>query len=223
MAVNDQFCIELDRFLVADLERERCLLGDECLSSTLVRRMEIGIELVTGGAAAELDWRPLHRATQAITVEVSEELATGLSAASNATGYEEQVLVAAFARSEACKPYDLRQVEFQYSASRSDRREDRILRTEAGRGNIYRASFEMPGYQLAFVSMLAGGGLSQSTVIEEALLALAREACATNAVRDVPLSDEARAFANRMISLSRRRPSRPPWTRNWPPRNPKGA
>ena len=114
MAVNDQLCIELDRFLVADLERERCLLGDDSLSSTLLRRMEIGIELVTGGAAAELDWRPLHRATQVITVELSEELATGLSAAANATGYEEQVLIAAFARSEACKPYDLRQVEFQY-------------------------------------------------------------------------------------------------------------
>ncbi len=222
MAVNNQLCIELDRFLVADLERERCLLGDDNLTSTLLRRIEVGIELVTGGAAAELDWRPLHRATQEVTIEVSPELATGLSAAANATGYEEQVLVAAFARSEACKPYDLRQVEYQYSVSRSDRREDRILRTEVGRGNIYRASFEMPGYQLAFVSMLGGGRLSQSMVIEAALLALAREACATNAVGDMPLSEEARAFADRMISFSRMRPSRPPWARNWPPRNRKG-
>lgn len=194
--------VPVEKVLLADLERERCLLDDEDVSRTLIRRIEAGVELVGAGGLDQIELRPVPRNTQPLTLELNDVLAELLEEVVEIAGFDADVVVAGFARSASCKPEEVRDAELGWSQDAS--REGRILRAEPGRGKIYRASFELPGYQLAFLTLLGRGRLSQSDVIEEALLALARQACETRIVRTVPLSEEAHSFADRMLAMAKR-------------------
>ncbi|MCI3181600.1 hypothetical protein C5708_15210 [Caulobacter sp. CCUG 60055] len=73
-------------------------------------------------------------------------------------------------------------------------------RREPGRGNIYPVNFYMAGYQLVFIRMLAGENDDKALILEEALLALARQVVRGELVGGRLVSDEAYMFARRMVN-----------------------
>lgn len=194
--------IALDRITVANLERERLLLGQPTLDDVLSERVLAGLQMIDEGHVLAFDWRPIHSSSAPIELVVADSIAEALCIAAESVGFAVEILVAAFAVSELCKPDEL--VELELSAARRARPNHfgRILRSEPGRGNIYDAYFEMPGYQLAFLGLLSGREVSQSEVLDQALLALASQVCSTNSIGGRPLSPEAYSMASRMLMMA---------------------
>ena len=192
----------LDRITTADLERERLLLGHSALDDVLTERICAGLQMIADGQALAFDWRPIHSSSTLIEVSIPESVAEELCLAAEGIGFAIEILVSAFATSELCKPQELVELDLSAVLRSRPHRSGRILRTEPGRGNIYDASFEMPGYQLAFLGLLSGREVSQSDVLDEALLALASQVCSTNSIAGRPLSPDAYSMASRMLTMA---------------------
>lgn len=62
--------------------------------------------------------------------------------------------------------------------------------------------FFLPGYQLVFVRMLAGAFFDKAAIIEETLLALAKQVVRGDLVRGAPAGEDAQVFARRMVALA---------------------
>lgn len=192
----------LERITVANLERERLLLDLDTPDQILELRIHEGLLGVRAGLA-DFDWRPIHASASSMQIDIDDELAQELELAAHHIGFGVGILVAAFASSELCRPMELLDIELQaVRRSRPAYQGRRILRTEPGRGNIYDAYFELPGYQLAFLGLLGGRDVPQSLILEEAFIALANQVCSTNSVAGRPLSPEARSMASRMVTIA---------------------
>lgn len=200
--------IALDRITIADLERERLLLGHRALDDVLSERVLGGLQMIDEGHVLAFDWRPIHSSSELIEFVIADSVAEDLCRTAETIGFAVEILVAAFAVSELCKSDQL--VELELSAARRVRPNHfgRILRSEPGRGNIYDAYFEMPGYQLAFLGLLSGREVSQSDVLDQALLALASQVCSTKSIGGRPLSPEAYSMASRMLMMARAKAGR---------------
>lgn len=193
--------LSIDRLTIADLERERLILGRATLDEVLADRIQIGLREIRAGGAP-FDWHPIHASAILVDITISDDLAEQLEGAAHGIGFPIEVVAATFAVSEFCKSSELLELEFQASWRTRAANSSRVLRAEPGRGNIYAAHFELPGYQLVFLGLLAGGRVSQSAVVEEAILALAGQVCASNSVAGRPLTPEARDLATRMVAIS---------------------
>ena len=116
-------------------------------------------------------------------------------------GYDRDVLIATILSNSICKPMAVVARETRsYAASPSAGAAQ--IRREPGRGNIYPVQFFLPGYQLVFVRMLAGAFFDKAAIIEEALLALAKQVVRGDLVRGAPAGEDAQAFARRMVALA---------------------
>ena len=192
----------LERITIANLERERLLLELDTTDRILELRIHEGLLGIRAGGT-EFDWRPIHASAAVVQIDIDDELAEELELAAHHMGFPVEILVAAFAASELCKPMEVLDIELQAIRRFAPAyRTRRILRTEPGRGNIYDAYFELPGYQLAFLGLLGGKELPQSLILEEAFIALATQVCSTNSVAGRPLSVEALNMASRMVSIA---------------------
>lgn len=194
--------VALDRVTIADLERERLLLGHSALDDALTERIQAGLQMIDEGQALIFDWRPIHSSSAPIELVIPDDVAEALCVAAETVGFAVEILVSAFAVSELCKPNELFELELSTARRSRPNRTGNILRSEPGRGNIYGAYFEMPGYQLAFLGLLGGREVSQSDVLDLAILALASEVYATNSIAGRPLSPEAHSMASRMLMLA---------------------
>lgn len=202
--MTTQLSIVLDRLVLAELERERSLAGHKDVEQTLRARLSVGIDLVREGAEAMLEWRPISSNSCTLQLEVSNEVLDDLERAALFTGFEKEAVVATFAESRCCKPLDVINAEVMSTSAIRPMRDGRAMLREQGRRQVFRAWFDLPGYQLALISHLGQGRLSQSAIVEEALLALAERARHTEMVAGLPLTAEARSFADRVLMLSGR-------------------
>lgn len=197
--------LSLERLTIANLERERSLLEDQTIDQTLERRIRAGMYAARVGAGLNFEWRPIYASALAVMIDLADETVTELDQAADEIGFTLQILAAAFAVSDYCKPRELLQIELEAARWPEKVKTGRILRSEPGRGNIYDAHFELPGYQLAFLGLLGGNEIPQSRILEEAFLALASRVCATDSVAGRPLSVEARDMAARMLAMAETR------------------
>lgn len=197
--------LRLERMMIADLERERLLLDLESIDRMLELRIHDGLLGIRGGGASEFNWRPIHSSAVAMEIEIDDGLADELVLAARHIGFPVEILAAAFAVSDLSKPLEVTEIELEANRRTAPPEQRRILRTELGRGNIYDASFELPGYQLAFLRLLGGRGLTQSAILEEAFIALANQVCTTNSVAGRPLSSAALDMAARMVNIAGKR------------------
>lgn len=168
---------------------------------TIARRIEVGTGLIGAGLADHFDWRPVSTRAEELTFCLDVIALNSLESICRSTNYPPDVVIKAIVASDLCKPPEVVTAETTYRASLPARRGG-PLRREPGKGNIYRATFEVPGYQLVFMSMVGGQALSQSAVLGEALMALAREVCVSRRIGLAPVSYEAQDFADRMISIA---------------------
>jgi hypothetical protein len=201
--VTTQLPIILDRIVLADLERERSVAGHPDVNHTLRVRIAAGIDLVREGGEGLLEWRPVSSNSCTFELEVGDEQLDDLERAALFTGFDKEAVVATFAESACCKPLDVINAELMSASAVRPMRNGRATPRDQGRRQIFRAWFDLPGYQLAFITQLGQGRLSQSAIIEEALVALAQRAQDTEMVGGIPLSAEARSLAGRVLMLSR--------------------
>lgn len=207
--MTTQLSIVLDRVVLADLERERSLAGHPDVEHTLRARIAAGIDLVREGGESLLEWRPISSNSCTLMLQVDDEVLHDLERAALFTGFETEAVIATFAESACCKPLEVINSELMSTSAVRPMRDGRATLKDQGRRQVFRAWFDLPGYQLAFISHLGQGRLSQSAILEEAVLALAQRARDTAMVGGMPLSAEARSFADRVLMLSGRSISGP--------------
>ena len=192
--------VMVDAEMHAILIEEARLMDDQALETTILRRLSSGLDLAIALGPQLLKWRPIHRDARPFPVTVPPSTLEYLELASEEFGYDLDVLAATLIFDPSCRPLDVVGVEVKLRARRATA--DRALRNEPGKGNIYPVAFEMPGYQLVFIRMLAGRVISRAQVIEEALVALARQALATHEVAGFRLTGEAFDMASRMVAMA---------------------
>ena len=191
--------LRIDEATMATLLRERDTMQDEAVEVTIRRRLTKGLLFAIVLGPDELKWRPVHRDSMTLAVDLSLDAALQLEEAANDFGYGRDVLIATVLSNDICKPMDV--------VSAESRRPTPVdvkthIRRVPGKGNLYPMHFYMPGYQLVFIRMLANQEVDRSVIIDEALLALARRVVSDDRIAGIAVSGEARIFARRMLELS---------------------
>lgn len=184
----------LDEEVWQTVVAEAALMGDTDQLVTIRRRLAYGSWLATIVSRPELAWRPIRRDAEVFVFEVDQSILTDLQLFAERCGYGLEVVIATILISDTCKPPEVASAERAQSAGRH-----RALRWEAGRGHIYPVRFELPGYQLVFLKLLSPSIVRRDAVLEEALLALARQVQHVDDVAGLEVTDEARAFARKMV------------------------
>ena len=184
----------LDRDAWDNVIAEATLMGDADQLVTIRRRLTYGAWLASIVNRRDLHWRPIQQDAEIIEFELDRPVLNELHLFAERCGYGLEILIATLLTSDTCKPPEVVTAErAMIGASR------RSLRWERGRGHIYPVQFELPGYQLVFLKLLSPSVVKRDEVLEEALLALAREVQHVEHVAGVTVSDEARAFARKVM------------------------
>lgn len=191
--------LRIDEATMTLLLRERDMMGDEAVEITIRRRLTKGLMFAIVLGAGELKWRPIHRDSITLAIDLPLDAALQLEEAAQDFGYGRDVLVATVLSNDSCKPMDVVSAESR-GVQRADHKT--YIRRVPGKGNLYPVHFYMPGYQLVFIRMLANREVDRSVIIDEALLALARRVVSDDHVAGVHVSGEARVFARKMLELS---------------------
>jgi hypothetical protein len=189
--LTETVTVLLDEELQNALVAEGALLGDSQLTETIVRRLTQGVDLARIVGPAELLWRPVHAQAIAIDVVIDRSVAERLRVLADQCGYGLAVVVGTILYNDACRPWEARAIRSRAPFS--------PLRYEPGRGNIYSMRFDLPGYQIVFLKMLAGHAVGRDAVVGEALLALARQVHLTETFAGAPVTADALAFAHKMV------------------------
>lgn len=192
--------IRIDREMGEIIEYEAELMGDADFDVTIRRRLTSGLDLALSLGQKLLNWRPLHRDAPVHQVGLTQSAMEYLELMSDEFGYELDVLIKTLITDPGCKPMDVVSTEALRRVNTPN--DFQAVKRVPGKGNIYPASFEMPGYQLVFLRMLAGRALDRAQIIEEALVALARQALVTGEVAGFRLTGEAHDMATRMVALA---------------------
>lgn len=194
--------LRINEDVMVSLLRERQIMGDEAIELTIARRLTSGLAMAKILGRGNLRWCPIHN--DAFTMKMSLEVSSleDLDQSAVEFGYGRDVLAATLLSDEACKPIEVAEGEARYRAA-FPMDAPSYVRREPGRGNIYPTLFHIPGYQLVFIRMVGAQMVDKELVIEEALLALARQALLTEHVGGIGLSDEAHAFARKMVRFGR--------------------
>lgn len=185
--------ILIDDELLEAMFEEGEAVGDDTVEATIARRLTQGVALAELAGPGSLLWRPVRCDAFQLEIALSAETTARVSELADRCGYGVATLVCTILYNDVCKPWEVRQFE-RASASAP-------LRQEPGRGNIYATRFELPGYQLVFIRMLAGHFSRRDAIVREAILALARQVQRTAALGDAPVSDEALEFARKMVRI----------------------
>lgn len=173
---------------------EATLMGDTDQLVTIRRRLTYGSWLTAIVDRRELAWRPIRHDAQVFAFELDHSILADLQLFAERCGYGLEVLIATILTSDTFKPPEVASAERALTAARH-----RSLRWEPGRGHIYPVRFELPGYQLVFLKLLSPSVVKRDKVLEEALLALARQVQHVDHVAGLEVTDEARAFARKMV------------------------
>lgn len=172
---------------------EAALMGDADQLVTIRRRLTYGAWVMSVVDRRELRWHPIHQDAEVVEFELDRAVAAELQVIAEKCGYGLEVAVATILTDDACKPPEVLSAERAKMAAKPP-----SLRWERGRGHIYPVHFELPGYQLVFLKLLSRSVVKRDEVLEEALLALARQVQHVGHVAGLEVSDEARAFARKM-------------------------
>lgn len=186
--------VRLDADLRSAMEEERALLDDETVQETIARRLTEGVGIAEVIGRDDLLWRPVNTRAHGMDVLVSYQTERKLGELAEAFGYELDVIVCTIIYNDACKPWLVRQTERQIPFG--------PLRSEPGRGKIYSIRFDLAGFEIAFLKLVAGYTTGRDEVIGRALLALARQLLTTPTIGTSIASEEAVQFARKMVRNS---------------------
>lgn len=192
--LTETVTVLLDEELQMALEAECALLGDSQLTETIVRRLTQGVDLAPIVGRAELLWRPVHAQSVPLNIIIDRRVSERLGVLADLFGYETPVIICTILYNDACRPWEVRAIQSRAPFA--------PLRYEPGRGNIYSMRFDLPGYQIVFLKMLAGHTVGRDGVVGEALLALARQIHLTGTLSGVPVAAEALEFAQKMVRIA---------------------
>lgn len=188
-------CASIDPEIWAQIADESSLMGDPDEAVTIRRRLAYGNWLTSIVDHSDLRWRPIRHGATAFEFELDRMVVAELKTFAELCGYGLDVVIATILTNDLCKPPEVLNAEQVLNA-----RKPRALRWERGHGHIYPASFELPGYQLVFLRLLSPSVVKRDAVVGEALVALARQVHHVRYVAGLEISDEARAFARKMIN-----------------------
>jgi len=183
--------LQIDAEILLAMQQEGELVGDQRVEETIARRLTQGVRLAQIVGSTDLLWRPIRNGAQSVEVHLPLAVIGAVEALADEFQFPFQVLASTILYNDACKPWEVRQVE-QPSAFGP-------LGWQPGRGNIYSMRFDLPGYQIVFLKMLARRAVERDQVVGEALLALARHVRLVGAVGGLPVSEEAFEFAAKMV------------------------
>lgn len=187
----------VDTDVLDRLERERMAMSEPDLATTIRRRLETSGRRLAYLERKDLLWPPPRRGQRCVNARVSAEGLAELRAQARRLDVDEQILLTGvmaddlFASPLMCLFADPDPTGF--------------LRSERGRGRIYGIRFEVPGYQYAFLKVVAGDVLLASQVFELAVLALAETIARSEPPMGLRLSREAILMAKDITSGARRR------------------
>lgn len=187
----------IDESTMVALLRESELMGDGNVDDTIRRRLTDGLGNAAILGPHDLRWRPVRTDAFRYELPLAAEDLTALDRWAAHWNYDRDVVIATLLSDEFCKPLEVAVRERSLSYARSNH-----VQREPGRGNIYPVNFNMAGYQLVFIRMLAGEVSDRALVLEEALLALAKQVVRGGSVLGCPVTEEAYLFAQRMVSLA---------------------
>lgn len=187
-------CAALDAEIWDLVAAEASVMGDPDFAVTIRRRLAYGAWLVSIVDQRDLRWRPIQQQSTVFEFQLDRALLAELKAFAERCGYGLEVVFATILTNDICKPPEVLNVEHALNAGQS-----RGLRWERGQGHIYPASFELPGYQLVFLRLLSPSVVKRDAIVGEALRALARQIPHVSHVAGIEISDEARAFARKMV------------------------
>lgn len=173
---------------------EASLMGDPDFAVTIRRRLAYGRWLASIVDPRDLRWRPIQQQATIFEFEADRALLRELEGFAQRCGYALEVVLATILTNDLCKPPEVLNAEHALSAA-----ESRSLRWERGQGHIYPASFELPGYQLVFLRLLSPSLVKRDAIVGEALRALAHQVSHVSHIAGIQVSDEARAFARKML------------------------
>lgn len=139
----------------------------------------------------ELLWRPVHHDSIDIAIQIPASTVRRLKDVAGAFGYGAPVLLCTILYNDACKPWEVRELEKRTPFG--------PLRWKPGRGNIYSVRVDLPGYQIVFLRMLSRSLARRDAVVSEALLALARQIQTAGALGGFPVPGDALEFAHKMV------------------------
>jgi hypothetical protein len=187
----------LDRDTMCALIDEAELMDDPDLDDAFRRRLNSGVVNAHLLGPDQLHWRPLKTDATPYELIINARVVRMLDRLSAALQYDRDVIITTILTDGLCMPFEV--------ATRQ-RRQERLhpkaqVRREPGKGNIYPIDFLMPGYQIVFLKML-GGPFEKGQVLEEALVALARQVVTTGKALGVTVTEEAFDFAKRMVAYS---------------------
>lgn len=181
--------ILIDEELLVAMCDEGNALDDPDVETTIARRLTQGVALAEVVGPEELLWRPVHHDAFEIAVPLSQATIDRLRALADRFGFGVPVLLCTIMYNDACRPWEVRERRAPFAP----------LRWERGRGNIYSKRFDLPGYQIVFIRLLAGNFRRGDLIVGEALLALARQVQSTGVCGQLPVSTEALEFARKMV------------------------
>lgn len=187
-------CARIDAEIWEAVVAEASLMGDPDVAVTIRRRLAYGRWLTSIVDHRDLRWRPIQQDATVFEFELDRVVLTELNNFAQRCGYGLEVVLATILTNDLCKPPEVMDAEHALNAGQS-----RALRWERGQGHIYPASFELPGYQLVFLRLLSPSVVKRDAVVGEALRALARQIHHVSHVAGIEGSDEARAFARKMM------------------------
>lgn len=194
-AAMELVCAWMDSEIWDLVAAESALMGDADEVATIRRRLQYGRWLASIVDHRDLRWRPIQQGATGFEFELDRRVVAELQAFAQRCGYGLDVVIATILTNDLCKPPEVLDAEHALNSGKP-----RTLRWERGQGHIYPASFELPGYQLVFLRLLSPSVVKRDAVVGEALIALARQIHHVRYVAGLEISDEARAFARKMIN-----------------------
>ena len=196
--------IPLDQRVLNELDRERALVGAAATADIILQRVDAGLEIVAHNPEVELHWCPIVAVPVYFEMVLPDDVGDRVVALCAEVGFSPEVVLATFASIEECRPDEVVALDGWADPRGLVQAKRNYLRTEPGRGHIYRAIFEVPGYQLAFINLVARRRMSQGRVVEHAILALAQQVLDTGEMAGYGISREAYAMAKKMVAYAAR-------------------
>lgn len=177
------------------LERERNALRDGDLRTTLRNRLEAASRRLAVLDYADLLWPPPRRDQHALEICVSKKTQAELDLQANRFGIESRLLVTGVLTDEL---FDSPLLALDRHNTPSG-----YLRTERGRGRIYGMTFEVTGYQYAFLKVVGGRELLPTDVFEWAVRSLAERIARNDVPANFSLTRDAFMMASEIVLRAR--------------------
>lgn len=185
--------------VLAELDRERVLMGEASLDATIARRVEAGVAAMGVALDFVMDWRDPSRDGVQVVVTIPDGLKFALEEVGEHTSQSLDAVLVTFASSRHCKPSELSYADALASWSAPNKLE-RYAYTDDDHGPVYLTTVKMPGYWIEFFNLVGDRRLSLDSVLQLAIEALAREISDTRQVIGIPAGRETLSLARRIAA-----------------------